>query len=42
MADPADVVCYEQVLAPWPAGDVNQVVRISPQLVNGYELVADS
>ena len=29
---------YEQLLQPWVAGDMSQVLRISPEIVTGYRL----
>jgi len=29
---------YKQLLQPWVAGDMSQVIRISPEIVTGYRL----
>jgi hypothetical protein len=39
---PEDVVRYEQVLRPWVAREMNHVIRIKPETITGYELVADT
>jgi hypothetical protein len=33
-----DVARYKQLLQPWVAGDMSQVIRISPEIVTGYRL----
>lgn len=34
-----DVARYkQQLLQPWVAGDMDQVIRISPEIVTGYRL----
>ena len=33
-----DVARYKQLLQPWVAGDMDEVVRIRPEIVTGYRL----
>lgn len=33
-----DVARYKQLLQPWVAGDMDQVIRIRPEIVTGYRL----
>ena len=35
---PDEVARYEALLTPWVNGQLNQVIRIEPQLVTGYRL----
>ena len=37
--DAGDVARYERLLRPWVSGEMDQVIRIHPELVTGYELV---
>jgi nitroimidazol reductase NimA-like FMN-containing flavoprotein (pyridoxamine 5'-phosphate oxidase superfamily) len=39
--DPARLATYHQELAPWVGSEMNQVIRISPDLVTGYLLAAE-
>lgn len=36
--DPAEVNCYQRTLRPWVIGDMDQVLRIRPQIVTGSRL----
>lgn len=38
VTDARDVVRYERVLRPWGIGDLDQVIRIRPHLIAGFEL----
>lgn len=40
VADPAQVARYEDLLRPWVAQTMNGVLRIQPDLVTGFRLVA--
>jgi len=40
--DRDDAMRYERLLRPWVNGQRNQVIRIQPELVTGYELTPDT
>ena len=40
--NPDEVARYERLLQPWVNGHRNEIVRIQPDLVTGYELTVDS
>ncbi|MEU6260859.1 pyridoxamine 5'-phosphate oxidase family protein [Streptomyces sp. NPDC047043] len=40
VVDPAALTRYERLLVPWVATEMGHVVRIRPEIVNGYRLVA--
>lgn len=35
----ADVARYQKMIEPWVAGEMDQVIRIHPEIVTGFELV---
>lgn len=37
--DSADVARYLDLIDPWVAGDMDQVIRIHPEIITGFELV---
>ncbi|MEV5408786.1 pyridoxamine 5'-phosphate oxidase family protein [Thermopolyspora sp. NPDC052614] len=39
--DPADVARFMELIHPWVSGDMDQVIRVSPEIITGFELVAD-
>ena len=39
---PDEVAHYERLLIPWGDGQLNQVIRIEPELVTGFQLVPSS
>jgi hypothetical protein len=41
VTDPDAVARYERLLRPWVAGEMDQVIRIDPEIVTGIELVKD-
>jgi len=41
VTDARDVVRYEQMLRSWGNGDMDQVVRVRPHLITGFELAGD-
>lgn len=41
VTDASDLARYTDLLHPWVSGERNQVIRIPPDLVTGYELVPD-
>jgi nitroimidazol reductase NimA-like FMN-containing flavoprotein (pyridoxamine 5'-phosphate oxidase superfamily) len=36
----ADVARYQKLIDPWVAGEMDQVIRIHPEIITGFELVA--
>ncbi len=36
--DPADVARFLDLIHPWVNGDMDQVIRISPEIITGFEL----
>ncbi|MEV0389233.1 pyridoxamine 5'-phosphate oxidase family protein [Nonomuraea sp. NPDC050643] len=40
--DPGEVAHYKDVLRPWVAGEMEQVIRIRPEIITGFELVPAS
>jgi hypothetical protein len=40
--DSGEAVRYRQLLRPWTSEPCDHIIRICPELVTGYELVADS
>ncbi|MFD2419906.1 pyridoxamine 5'-phosphate oxidase family protein [Amycolatopsis pigmentata] len=40
--DPADTARYELLLRPWVRRAMNSLVRITPEIVTGYEVVAET
>lgn len=36
--EPEQVARYQRMLRPWVAGEMDQVIRISPELVTGFRL----
>ncbi|NRQ39958.1 pyridoxamine 5'-phosphate oxidase family protein [Nonomuraea sp. NN258] len=39
VSDPAEAAAFKSRLRPWVAGEMDQVIRISPEIVTGFELV---
>lgn len=37
--DPAAITCYEQLLEPWAAGQMDYVIAVKPQVITGIRLV---
>jgi hypothetical protein len=37
--DPADVARYQRLIHPWVNGEMDQVIRVSPEIITGFELV---
>ncbi|MFC4114229.1 pyridoxamine 5'-phosphate oxidase family protein [Nonomuraea zeae] len=37
--DPGEVARYKAILRPWVAGEMEQVIRIRPEIITGFELV---
>ncbi|MBN6050982.1 pyridoxamine 5'-phosphate oxidase family protein [Nonomuraea sp. RK-328] len=37
--DPEEAASYRERLTPWVAGEMDQVIRIRPEMVTGFELV---
>jgi hypothetical protein len=37
--DPDEITRYQQALRSWLSGELDQVIRIQPEIVTGYELV---
>lgn len=42
VAEPDELAWYEARLRPWVAGSTGQIIRIVPELVNGFRLVDDA
>jgi hypothetical protein len=42
VTDVRDVVRYEQMLRPWGNGEGDQVIRIRPDLITGFELAGNA
>lgn len=40
VGDRAEVARYRQVLSPWVAGEMDQVIRIRAEIVTGFRLDA--
>lgn len=40
--DQGEVAHYKDILRPWVAGEMDQVIRIRPEIITGYELVPAS
>lgn len=40
VSDPEQITRYEQLVRPWVGTEMDQVIRIKPELVTGYALVA--
>jgi len=38
----ADVARYLELIDPWVAGDMDQVIRIHPEIITGFELVDEA
>lgn len=41
VTDPDAITRYERLLRPWVTGEMDQVIRIDPEIVTGIELVKD-
>ncbi|MEV1248724.1 pyridoxamine 5'-phosphate oxidase family protein [Nonomuraea sp. NPDC050022] len=37
--DPAEAARYKDIFHPWVAGEMDQVIRIRPEIITGFELV---
>jgi hypothetical protein len=42
VTDPGQAARYRQALRPWLAGPISQVISIDPQIVSGFELIAET
>lgn len=40
--DPGEVARYQAALTPWVAGEMDQVIRIRPEIVTGFRLDGDT
>jgi nitroimidazol reductase NimA-like FMN-containing flavoprotein (pyridoxamine 5'-phosphate oxidase superfamily) len=40
--DPEEVARYQRALRPWVSGEMDQVLRIQPEIVTGFRLDGDS
>lgn len=38
--NPTDVARYQDLIHPWVGGDMDQVIRISPEIITGFELIS--
>ncbi|MCA2229225.1 pyridoxamine 5'-phosphate oxidase family protein [Nonomuraea aurantiaca] len=39
--DPGEAARYKDILYSWVAGEMDQVIRIRPEIITGFELVSD-
>jgi len=39
--DPQQVAQYERLLRPWAIGEMDQVIRIRPEMITGFRLVGE-
>lgn len=37
--DPVEIARYRELLRPWVPGDMDQVIRIRPEIITGFEIV---